>query len=337
MSSLNKIAIFAENEKRLENNYLFRHLDNSNPYVDLVNDLRNIGFDVNTLDIFKNKCIDPDLCIFLDTPKLNINTYIDHNKTKSMVLLREPDIILPDNFNLIRHREFNYILTWKNKFVDDNKYFYLPSAKFKRDNNCNRINFFEKKLCTLINSNLSLNIPGELYSKRLEIIEWFEDNSIDDFDLYGWNWDKKIIKLFNKKILSYGVSKNKRKSYKGSTNDKIKTLSAYKFSICFENTFLIEDYVSEKIFDCFLAGCVPIYYGDPNILKKIPSECFIDYRMFSSIDEMYRYIRSIDENTYSKFQDAIYKFITSDKSENFSLNQWKRSIINVILKAIKLE
>jgi hypothetical protein len=43
-------------------------------------------------------------------------------------------------------------------------------------------------------------------------------------------------------------------------SDKIKTLSQYKYSLCFENTFT-PGYVTEKIVDSFLAGSMPIYWG----------------------------------------------------------------------------
>ena len=44
----------------------------------------------------------------------------------------------------------------------------------------------------------------------------------------------------------------------------------YRFYICYENTEGVEDYITEKIFDCFAAGFVPIYWGASNIEKYIP-------------------------------------------------------------------
>ena len=46
-------------------------------------------------------------------------------------------------------------------------------------------------------------------------------------------------------------------------NDKIAYMSNFRFNICAENDNT-ENYVTEKIFDAFLAGCVPIYYGSNN-------------------------------------------------------------------------
>jgi hypothetical protein len=41
-------------------------------------------------------------------------------------------------------------------------------------------------------------------------------------------------------------------------DSKKNTLEKYKFSICYENARDIPGYITEKIFDCFFAGCVPI-------------------------------------------------------------------------------
>ena len=38
----------------------------------------------------------------------------------------------------------------------------------------------------------------------------------------------------------------------------------------------VNGYVTEKIFDAFKAGCVPVYWGAENITKYVPAECFID-------------------------------------------------------------
>ena len=44
----------------------------------------------------------------------------------------------------------------------------------------------------------------------------------------------------------------------------IQSSSRYKFCIAIENS-LATDYVTEKIYDSLAAGCLPIYYGAPNI------------------------------------------------------------------------
>jgi hypothetical protein len=39
------------------------------------------------------------------------------------------------------------------------------------------------------------------------------------------------------------------------------------------------DYVTEKLYDAFVGGCVPIYYGATNIQNFLPDpESIVDYR-----------------------------------------------------------
>ncbi|UTW05540.1 hypothetical protein KDX31_20700 (plasmid) [Amphritea atlantica] len=48
----------------------------------------------------------------------------------------------------------------------------------------------------------------------------------------------------------------------------------YRYSLTIENT-VHEDYWTEKLADSFLAYCLPIYYGCPNITDYFPEESFI--------------------------------------------------------------
>ena len=59
-----------------------------------------------------------------------------------------------------------------------------------------------------------------------------------------------------------------------SINDKIKFFSSYKFSIAMENSNG-DGYISEKIVDSFLAGTVPIYYGDYMVDEYINPKTYI--------------------------------------------------------------
>ena len=56
---------------------------------------------------------------------------------------------------------------------------------------------------------------------------------------------------------------NTRDLWDKYNNDKIAYMSNFRFNICAENDNT-ENYVTEKIFDAFLAGCIPIYYGSNN-------------------------------------------------------------------------
>ncbi len=72
---------------------------------------------------------------------------------------------------------------------------------------------------------------------------------------------------------------------------KLDVLSRYKFCLGFENTSF-PGYITEKIFDCFLAGTIPIYMGAPDILDYIPRSCFVDLRRFNNYDELGEYLNA---------------------------------------------
>ncbi len=65
-------------------------------------------------------------------------------------------------------------------------------------------------------------------------------------------------------ILSASTWRNNTNVLKEVYGDnKIEFLSDYKFNICCENVD-VKDYVTEKIFDAFSAGTIPIYFGSNN-------------------------------------------------------------------------
>jgi hypothetical protein len=52
----------------------------------------------------------------------------------------------------------------------------------------------------------------------------------------------------------------------------------------------MKGYITEKIFDCFYAGTVPIYYGASDISDFIDPKSFIDYQNFSGLTDLKRFI-----------------------------------------------
>jgi len=61
---------------------------------------------------------------------------------------------------------------------------------------------------------------------------------------------------------------------------KLALLGRYRFNLAYENC-IDRDYVTEKWFDCLLAGCVPVYLGAPNIADFAPApDSFVDASQF---------------------------------------------------------
>ena len=88
--------------------------------------------------------------------------------------------------------------------------------------------------------------------------------------------------------------------------DKIQFLSSYKFSIAMENTSG-DGYLSEKIIESFLAGTIPIYYGDYMLEEYINPKSYILIKGIQDLDIKIEYIKKIDKN------DILYKDILKEK------------------------
>lgn len=95
-------------------------------------------------------------------------------------------------------------------------------------------------------------------------------------------------------------------------DSKAEVYKQHRFALCFENMTGIDGYVTEKIFDCFRSGIVPIYWGAEDITDYVPPETFVDYRKFGSPESLHGYIRSIDRTEYMEYVNAAKQFLASD-------------------------
>ena len=111
-------------------------------------------------------------------------------------------------------------------------------------------------------------------------------------------------------------------------------LQKFKFSICYENVYGLNGYITEKIFDSMFAGCVPIYWGAENITSYVPEECFIDRRDFNNTESLYNFLKTVDENAYIDYQTSISNYLKSDKFKKFSNEYFVEHIATDILKVV---
>ena len=67
---------------------------------------------------------------------------------------------------------------------------------------------------------------------------------------------------------------------------KIRAYSRYRFCLVAENSIEV-DWVTEKLFHAFAAGCLPIYYGAPNVAPLLPTaDAIINVADFASVSEL---------------------------------------------------
>src|SRR3989338_5710139 len=315
--------------------------DNLNyPFVLLAQRLKEMGHSVATLDTDDIRKF--DAIIFVEFPGRS-NPYfkktIQNNFKNLYLLILESPIIKLDNYIKENHTYFKKIFTWSDELVDNKKYFKIQYSH----NIPTEFNFgLEKKekLCTIISSNKNRHHPKELYSERIKAIRWFESNHPEDFNLYGNGWDRhhfegtflgiKIARLNRLKFLTK-LLRPYYPSYKGGVVSKRATYQKYKFSICYENCKDFNGYITEKIFDCLLSGCVPVYLGAQNIADHIPKNVFIDKRNFNTYDQLYSYMKNMPDKEYQDYLDNIKNFLLNDKGYLFSTKHFANTLVKEIL------
>ena len=312
--------------------------------------LQNIGIQLSTFDVYPED--EYDFFIFFDFDDSYIRKIKElyNNKKTLYLIILESELIIPNNWVKKNHKFFKKIFTWNDNWVDGELYIkiFWPN---KIPKNIEFDVSKKTKFCTLIASNKRVyNDERELYSERIKAIRWFERNHPTEFDLFGIGWDKGefntnfnnifksnllakcIRKVDNIQLLQKVLSPFKEyfPSYKGKIISKKDVYSKYKFAICYENAKDITGYITEKIFDCFFAGCVPVYLGKQNINDSIPSNTFIDKRNFKTYDDLYFYLTNMSEQKYMDYLNAIREFINSGKIYPFSADNF----VNVIIENI---
>ena len=306
------------------------------------------GIDLSTQDI---NCInDSEIVIYNDMP----NQFYKKKKWQKIYLFALESIaVLPRNFNISLYSNFDKVFTWYDDLVDE-----IKVIKINYSFLINPLEFvdFEKKsnfICMVCGNKYSNHI-FELYSERYRLVNFFEKNTNIPFSLYGTHWDNcynnkwysivrllhkylittYIFKVFERILFFLGLKKFfliEIKNYKGILSPKIPKLKDYKFNICYENTKNINGYITEKIFDCFLAGCVPVYLGAPNINSCIPNTTFIDRRNFRTDNDLMLYLQTINKNEYLNYQKSIKSFLKSESVIKFTSNFTAKKIVNHIL------
>lgn len=86
---------------------------------------------------------------------------------------------------------------------------------------------------------------------------------------------------------------------------KIKFLSHYKYTICFENS-TYPGYVSEKILDAYIAGSVPIYWGSPTVAVDFNTDAFINCHDYDSWEDVVEFVTYLDtrDDEYNRMLSA---------------------------------
>jgi hypothetical protein len=294
------------------------------------------GIELNNPDINQGKEI--AFCILHDGQE------IDHIPTPKYIIATENPYICPLNKNEHYLSSFDGVFTWNTNLLHlpNTHHIFIPNQIEVKDTP----SFANRPIFScIINANKAFpnKVPHDLYKERIQVIRWYEKNAPQYFSLYGLGWNKpepaftftkkmtRRIKRLATQVFGYRAFP----SYVGEVVDKGSVYQMTKFGYCYENVANLPDYISEKIFDCFFNGCVPIYWGSNTIEKHIPSNCYIDRRNFKNTEETHQFLLSIDEAHYQQYQENIKKLLASSKAMEFDTTSYVSIIINKVLSDLQ--
>ncbi|OGX81660.1 hypothetical protein BEN47_19015 [Hymenobacter lapidarius] len=268
-------------------NYLFM-------FADLRRQLAAAGIDLATQDL--HPMADSELVIAIDQVQF-FQTYERRPGQRLYLIINEPATYFPEVWKRENHAVFDRVFTYDYTLADGENYihhyFALDLADYPAPVPVTEDDFARRKLLVLMAGMLELNKPRAdsvslLYARYLTLA-WFGRHWPGRFDFFSRGIEDKIYRSFRglgvlQRVLPAAVTSRvadavarRRRRFVESLNRgpvpadaKLRTIGQYRFAVCYENSRL-PGYVSEKVFDCLFASCVPVYLGEPDLSRFIPA------------------------------------------------------------------
>jgi Glycosyltransferase family 10 (fucosyltransferase) C-term len=166
-------------------------------------------------------------------------------------------------------------------------------------------------------------IAHELYGERLRAIRFFARRG--GFDLFGEGWRARHPQV---DAATHALATS---VHRGALPDdhKLSTLGRYRFALAIENT-RFPGYVSEKLFDCLLAGTIPVYLGAPDVERYVAREAFVDARAFGGYAELDAHLRGMSPGEAEAHLAAGAAYLRSPAFEAFSSRTFARRLVDIL-------
>jgi len=235
------------------------------------------------------------------------------NKNHSLLAV-EPIVILPQMYQLEVMRQYKLVYTWNSKLRD---------ILGKNGIDCVLLNGFPifDNYSNPFYILESMNFDDR---KDLSLICRYRINMIHEKDITNLRYsvfngiDLKQKECFGKVpyLSEYykGPIGNNQAETSPSSNAKLLKMNEFKFNLCFENCYdelWSNNYITEKIIDCFKAKTIPIYYGASNIELLIPNDLYIDYRDFKDINELNKYLKAFTKSQSESMTERAFEFVSN--------------------------
>jgi hypothetical protein len=125
----------------------------------------------------------------------------------------------------------------------------------------------------------------------------------------------------------------------GAVEAKMKFLNDYKFNLCFENSSY-PGYTTEKLYEAYMFGTVPIYWGSPTIECDFNPKAFLNWHDYQDDDAFMEAIIEVDtkpelyeqmymEPLFNSWKEPYNKYLDMNRFRNwFKKNVYKGELNN---------
>lgn len=111
-------------------------------------------------------------------------------------------------------------------------------------------------------------------------------------------------------------------------NDQLyEQYSRYQFIIAMENTST-PGYITEKLYNALLAGCIPVYYGDKIAKEIFNPECFINITDFETFESCAKYISAMTDQQINEMREQPM-FTTRNKYIDPTSSHYDKIRLNI--------
>jgi hypothetical protein len=302
------------------------------PYAKLRERFLAAGIELNTPDVNAGRPV---------AFELHINCRRQDPSARAYVYLYENPLIRPLNRDRAALARYAKWFAWDGELLDDPRAVRLLYPNRFEGGPWNGPEA-RPLFCVLVASNKALAVvdPRDQYQARVRILDWYERHAPADFHLFGRGWERpaalpgrwgRVRNQLRKILARFRPAKSPYASWRGPVDDKIELLTRARFCLAHENCRDLPGYVTEKLFDCFRAGCVPVYVGPREIADLVPPDCFVDGRACATPAELDARLRAIDDEAYRGYQERIRRFLQSAQARPFSQDHFVDVLVGTIL------
>ena len=274
--------------------------------------------------------VDAEFAICVDNAQsfLRVTKKAGLHKNRLILVKNEPIVVCPQNSTARTKDRYGLILdmgrppSCANCSIPWPQHWPKTPIKFKSPS-------LRKKKIVLINANKISFIPGELYSLRRKTL-----GKLKSLEFYGTSWDNsfntRIRHAFSNLVIAIKGGYlprvfaqtnyfNNYKNWLGAPLDKVNAMSNYNYCLVIENS---TEFMTEKLFDAFFAGCIPIYVGPD--LKEFPIPPTLYFQAEPSLKSITQTLSKAVRIEYNVWLNELNSWLQLDSTKNY----WSAESVN---------